>query len=55
MVTFTILLVTLLILAIAVTLIIGASGLGFFLVFSDVIVCMAIIWLIVRAIIGLRK
>lgn len=48
MITFTILLVTLLSLAIAVALVVLAGGAGLVLAFGDLIVCGLFIWLIVR-------
>ena len=49
MITFIILLVTLLSLAIAAVLIFLAGGFGFILAFGDVLVCVLIIGLIIRA------
>ena len=48
MITFTMLLITLLALIIATALIIIAGGAGVILALGDLIVCGAIIWLIVR-------
>ena len=48
MIMFTILLITLLALAITSALCIVAGGAGLLLVFGDLIICVGIIWLIVR-------
>lgn len=48
MITFTVILITLLSLAIAAALILLAGGAGVILAFGDLIVCAGIIWVIVR-------
>lgn len=48
MITFTIILIALLSLAVAAALVIFAGGAGFVLAFGDLIVCAGVIWLIVR-------
>ena len=48
MITFTIILIALLSLAIAVALVILAGGVGVVLAFGDLIICAGIIWLIVK-------
>ena len=48
MITFTVVLIALLSLAIAAALVIFAGGAGFILAFGDLIVCAGIIWLIIR-------
>ena len=48
MITFTVILITLLSLAIAAALVILAGGAGFILALGDLAVCAGIIWLIVR-------
>lgn len=48
MITFTIILVTLLLVALAAALIILAGGVGVALAFGDLIVCGLIIWLLVK-------
>ena len=48
MITFTILLVTLLLFAIISAICIVAGGAGIILIFGDLIICGAIIWLVIR-------
>lgn len=55
MITFFILLVTLLSLAVAAALIVGAGGLAFLLTFGDLIVCVIIVWAIIRMFINRRR
>lgn len=54
MITFTILLITLLALAIAIALFIITGGVGILLVFGDLIICVAIFWLLIRIFRGKR-
>lgn len=55
MLTFTMLVITLVILAIAAVLFIGIGGAALVLVFGDVILCGVIIWMIVKFFIKRRK
>ena len=55
MITFMLILATVVLAAIAAALIVGAFGLGFLLVFGDLLLFAGIVWLIVRAIIGRRR
>lgn len=48
MITFAILLATLLVLLVAAVLFVVAGGAGIILVFGDLVICVAIIWLLVR-------
>ena len=55
MLLFAILLITLLVLALITVVTVGIGGAAFIVIFSDVIVCMAIIVFIMRKIINKRK
>ena len=55
MITFMLVLAIVIIAAIVAALIVGAFGLGFLLVFGDLLVFAGIVWLIVRLIIGRRR
>ena len=55
MVLFAILLITLLVLALATVVAVGIGGAAFIVIFSDVIVCMAIIVLVMRKIVNKKQ
>ena len=55
MITFTILVITLLTLVAVALLAIGAGGLAVILAFGDIIVCVAIVALLIKLIFGNRK